>query len=101
MAGQQTLTAPATVVFTDASLGEELIYSWKFGDGTNAETINPRHTYQNPGTYTVELTVTTPDNLTDTATADLVVYQPSGDGDKGGKDAVKDGKDAVVKIIKE
>ena len=83
MAGQQTLTAPATVVFTDASVGEALTHSWKFGDGTNSETLNPIHTYQNPGTYTVELTVTTPDNLTDTATTDLVVYQESsGNGNK-------------------
>lgn len=76
MAGQQTLTAPATVVFTDASIGEALIYSWKFGDGENAESINPRHTFQQPGTYTVELTVTNEDGF-DTATADIVVYQKS------------------------
>ena len=51
MAGQQGLTAPATVVFTDASVGEALTYSWKFGDGSDAESINPTHTYQTPGTY--------------------------------------------------
>ncbi len=93
MAGQQTLTAPATVVFTDASIGEALIYSWKFGDGKNAESINPRHTFQQPGTYTVELTVTNEDGF-DTATADIVVYQKSS-GD--GKDPDADnGKDDII-----
>ena len=93
MAGQQTLTAPATVVFTDASVGEALSHSWKFGDGTNSENLNPIHTYQTPGTYTVELTVTTPDDLSDTATADIVVYQQSsGNGNGNGEN----GKDDVI-----
>jgi|TARA_Y100000310_G_scaffold224920_1_gene226796 PKD repeat protein len=93
MAGQQTLTAPATVVFTDASIGEALSHSWKFGDGTNSENLNPIHTYQTPGTYTVELTVTTPDDLSDTATADIVVYQQSsGNGNGNGEN----GKDDVI-----
>ena len=85
MAGQEVLTAPAMVKFTDASIGEALTYSWKFGDGSDAASINPTHTYQNPGTYTVELTVTSGDDLSNTATTDLVVYKQSGD-DKGGKD---------------
>ncbi len=80
-----SLTAPARVEFTNASRGGALTHSWKFGDGTNSETLNPIHTYQNPGTYTVELTVTTPDNLTDTATTDLVVYQESSGNGNGNK----------------
>jgi PKD repeat protein len=91
MAGQQTLTAPATVVFTDASIGEALTYSWKFGDGSDAASINPTHTYQNPGTYTVELTVTSGDDLSNTATADLVVYQQSsGNGNGNGNNGRDD-----------
>lgn len=33
-------------------------YLWDFGDGTTSLEQNPTHTYQNAGTYTVELTVT-------------------------------------------
>jgi PKD repeat protein len=30
-------------------------YRWSFGDGTTSTDENPRHTYRNPGTYTVRL----------------------------------------------
>ena len=33
-------------------------YSWDFGDGSTGTDQNPRHTYQNPGSYTASVTAT-------------------------------------------
>jgi beta propeller repeat protein len=49
--------APLTVRFTDASTGDPVSWSWKFGDGGTSSGQNPEHVYANPGNYTVSLTV--------------------------------------------
>ncbi len=51
---------PLEVSFTDASQGEIMTRTWDFGDGTSSEEKNPVHTYQEPGTYTVTLSVIGP-----------------------------------------
>lgn len=53
-------TAPLEVHFTDASTGSITSYGWDFtNDGTIDSTDEtPTYTYQNVGTYTVNLTVT-------------------------------------------
>jgi hypothetical protein len=44
-------------------------YEWDFGDGSPIDaSINPTHSYSTPGLYTVSLTVTDIEGLTDTAT---------------------------------
>jgi PKD repeat protein len=63
---------PFTVEFTDLSFNtgkdlsnNDITYTWDFGDGTTKvisyslvnSTADTTHTYQNPGTYTVKLTV--------------------------------------------
>lgn len=63
-------TVPLLVQFTDASsAGSSAItgWSWSFGDGGTSTEPNPSHLYGEVGTYTVSLTVTTPDG-TDTET---------------------------------
>jgi PKD repeat protein len=45
------------VDFTDASTGATT-WDWDFGDGANATTQNPSHTYNASGIYDVTLTVT-------------------------------------------
>ena len=54
--------APLTVNFTDKSGGNITQWQWDFdNDGTPDSTQrNPTHTYNNPGCYTVKLTVTGP-----------------------------------------
>lgn len=46
--------------FTDLSIPDTTLtdWFWTFGDGTNSTLQNPSHSYANPGTYTVSLTVT-------------------------------------------
>ncbi|MEM7656545.1 MAG: PKD domain-containing protein, partial [Bacteroidota bacterium] len=56
-----TLGCPGLLVsFSDLSNPDTtlLSWSWDFGDGTGSSVQNPTHLYQNPGLYTVSLTVT-------------------------------------------
>lgn len=41
----------------------EAIHLWQFGDGEDTTGRNPRHTYDDPGTYQVTLVVTFPDGV--------------------------------------
>jgi PKD repeat protein len=62
---------PLTVTFRDTSTGNPSQIAWSFGDGSpTSERSNPSHTYQTPGTYTVELTAR---NKRGASTAQLVV----------------------------
>jgi PKD repeat protein len=68
-------TAPLTVAFTDRSTGDPSVRSWRFDDGYITNEKNPIHTYSEPGTYNVTLTVTSlagSDSLTKT----IVVKSP-------------------------
>jgi len=51
--------APLTVSFTNQSIGQGVLsFDWDFGDGETSTETAPAHTYQQPGTYTAQLTVT-------------------------------------------
>lgn len=45
------------VYFSDLSSGNPSYWSWDFGDNTTSNQQHPIHTYNNPGTYTVCLTI--------------------------------------------
>lgn len=50
-------TVPLNVSFTDRSTGTPTSWTWSFGDGNTSNTQNPAHKYNQPGIYTVGLTV--------------------------------------------
>lgn len=50
-------TTPLSVSFTQLSTGPVETYLWDFGDGETSTEEHPVHTFINPGSYTVSLTV--------------------------------------------
>ncbi len=70
-----TGTTPANIIFADESKYAGT-YSWNFGDGQTSTSQNPSHTYNQPGTYTVSLTVTNPTGQS-TKTATIKVFSPT------------------------
>ncbi len=58
-ASATSIVVGQTVNFTDNSTGIPTSWSWDFGDGSPASTLqNPSHSYAAPGVYTVTLTAT-------------------------------------------
>ena len=53
-------TQPLDVQFSDLSDGTVTDWHWEFGDGATSDQESPSHTYDDPGQYTVVLTVTGP-----------------------------------------
>ena len=51
-------------------------WDWDFGDGVSSNEINPTHVYSDTGTYTITLTVTDGDDLSDTWTEQYTVRPP-------------------------
>jgi len=48
---------PLPVQFVDTSSAGETAWNWSFGDGSSSVMKNPRHIYQNKGSYTVTLKI--------------------------------------------
>ncbi|AXK36996.1 PKD domain-containing protein [Streptomyces armeniacus] len=70
--GQAPLDVAFSAKGTDAD-GDELTYSWDFGDGSTGEGTEPTHTYQENGTYSATVTATDPSGLTGTASVQVTV----------------------------
>ena len=60
--------APLSVAYvsTSTSAASIMSWNWDFGDGNTDTTENPTHIYQNPGVYTVSLSITDSNGCTST-----------------------------------
>ncbi len=76
-ASPATGTAPLRVYFSDTSTGTISSWLWDFGDGYRSEVSSPSHTFKEPGTYTVRLTVSGA-GLSDTARKTITVHAVTG-----------------------
>jgi len=75
--------APLTVNFSgNQSTDDKGItsYHWDFKDGTTSNEINPSHTFQTPGVYLIEFTVTDENGATDTDIDTITVTAPENNG---------------------
>ena len=93
-------TAPATFLFEADSQGgtAPYTYSWDFGDGQQDNEQSPTHTYQNPGTYQVTLTITDSAGQTASDTGQVTVHptgQP-GPGPNGTGNGTGNGTDQWI-----
>ena len=51
-------------------------FSWDFGTGDISSSENPSYTYEGEGTYTVTLSVSDKNGVSDVATRDITVLKP-------------------------
>ncbi|CAN5556274.1 hypothetical protein BH11BAC2_BH11BAC2_04510 [soil metagenome] len=75
-----TACAGNNISCTDSSViaaGDSIIARyWDFGDGTTDSTsLNPTHAYQNPGSYTITLTVVSPSSCDSIITRNIFVIE--------------------------
>ena len=69
-------SAPLTVNFSATGSdidGTIVAYNWLFGDGGSSSIQNPSHTYNQPGTYVAQVTVTDDGGATDSAQVTITV----------------------------
>ena len=90
-------TAPLRVSLSDTSTGTVSSHLWDFGDGYKSELPNPSHTFKEPGTYTVRLTVGGAGG-TDTARKTISVITQTDDSSKNGGEESSDGEDEKISV---
>lgn len=69
----ETTADNANIQFTDLSSGSIATWTWNFGDGGTSNAINPSWTYNDVGTFAVDLFVTDVHGCTDEATQTITI----------------------------
>ncbi|MBL0682138.1 cellulase family glycosylhydrolase [Aquimarina mytili] len=79
-----TAVAPATINFdasgSTISDGSILTYTWDFGDGSTGGGVAIAHDYTTAGDYTVTVTVSNANGISDTATQLITITEPTSGG---------------------
>ncbi len=91
--------APLNVRFSSAGSdpdGDQLTYSWSFGDGGQAAGATATHRYATAGTYTATVTARDPAGLTGTATVTVTVNPRTAQGGVQGQST----SSALVKLTR-
>ena len=73
--GFDSTVSDLTVSFVSTAIGDDLTYSWDFGDGNTSSDPNPIHTYTTAGNYSVSQTVLNAGG-SDAASVDISVDTP-------------------------
>src|SRR5215213_6618841 len=79
-------TAPASYLFEARTFGgtPPYTYHWDFGDGQQSDRDNVYHTYENPGTYIITVTVTDSTGQTASGSLSPLIVTPAPTNDTGG-----------------
>ncbi|MGI9552580.1 MAG: PKD domain-containing protein, partial [Aurantibacter sp.] len=96
-----TGNAPLDVVFIGSNSTDDMAvveYSWDFGNGATSTDADPAYTFTTAGVFTVELTVTDSEGLTNSASVNITVTELSGE-ETGISLEVNPSKDGVAKLI--
>lgn len=83
------------VNFTNFNRACHFSYNWDFGDGGTSYDINPSHSYANPGTYDVKLTLTDLNTGNTSVASQSVVIAPGPQAIAGPKQAAQ-AQDTIV-----
>ncbi|MFH0867133.1 MAG: PKD domain-containing protein [Bacteroidota bacterium] len=70
---------PASVSFTDTSIGTGLSYLWDFGDGATSTVADPAHIFNSADTFNISLIITDNIGCSDTSIQDLIVQNHQAD----------------------